>query len=296
MVTPVEQDKRNPDHLTVLMTGPDGTAKPAYRARVLVADGYLDLAVLRIDATADGSPLPASGLHLPSIPLGDSHQSRTGDPLTVVGFPGVADSDQVNVTRGVISTFVPEPLGRTHSDRWEIETDARIAHGNSGGAAIDEQGRLIGIPSSGRQRNGDTSWRARAIELANPLIAKARQGSAAGYVTPYAVASTGSERWTTVGYTSSKPTSCQGGVATIDAKASMAYAVLELQGLAAGEDVGYVLSTSDGEIDGGMQVYQAGQDCAVVPLGHLPAGTYFLTVYAGPLMRQLATDRVESVG
>ncbi len=79
------------------------------------------------------------------MPLGDSDELRSGDDVTVLGFPGISESVRISVTTGVISTFVDrDDLG----ERSEIDTDARIAPGNSGGAAVNNDAELIGIPTA----------------------------------------------------------------------------------------------------------------------------------------------------
>ena len=99
--------------------------------------------------------------------------------MTVLGFPGVADSDSITVTSGVISTFVPDPLGHVADPRFELETTARLAHGNSGGAAVSNAGQLIGVPSlEVTGEGGDLSWRLRSVTEAQALIAAAKAGAA----------------------------------------------------------------------------------------------------------------------
>ncbi|MDQ3502264.1 MAG: serine protease, partial [Actinomycetota bacterium] len=59
-----------PDKLVVSVSpGGDGPSTPTFTAEVLAVDGYLDLAVLRIVADAQGRPLP-NGTTFPFVPLG----------------------------------------------------------------------------------------------------------------------------------------------------------------------------------------------------------------------------------
>ncbi len=137
----------DPDYLLVaLVNGVDDTsASPSFRARTVSADGFRDVAVVQIYATADGADLDPDTLGLPSMPLGDSDAMQSGDDVTILGFPGISGSARLTVTKGVISTFIDrEDLG----PRSEIDTDARIAPGNSGGAAINNDAEIIGIPSA----------------------------------------------------------------------------------------------------------------------------------------------------
>ena len=168
-------DTRDPKFLLVSLTreADDLPAAPAYRAELVSTDGQLDIALIQIVATATGDPLPEGERGLPTVPIGNSSELRTGDNLTVLGFPSISDSRAVSVTRGVLSTFISDPsLG---SERAEIDTDARISPGNSGGMAINDAGELIGVPSAYRQDAGVpiVSGRIRPIDLVKPLIAEA---------------------------------------------------------------------------------------------------------------------------
>lgn len=168
-------DLVDPEELQIsLIESPDDTpAAPTYLARLVAADGHVDAAVIEIYATIDGDPLPEEGMGLPVMPIGDSDDLRTGDDVTVLGFPGISQSAGVSVTRGVISTFVDDPEGL--GNRAEIDTDARIAPGNSGGAAIDNDARLIGIPTAIFAPEGGLvpSGRIRPINLVLPLLEEA---------------------------------------------------------------------------------------------------------------------------
>lgn len=164
----------NPDYLLISLTDgmTDTNAPAAYRARVVEADGNLDVAVVQIYADAQGNDLTGK-LDLPTVPIGSSGDLRAGDSVTVLGFPAVAGSgESITVTTGVISTVLNDPeLG----PRSELDTDARIAPGNSGGMAINSEGELIGIPTSlfADQGSTVTSGRIRSIDVVKDLIAKA---------------------------------------------------------------------------------------------------------------------------
>ncbi|WP_408898801.1 FHA domain-containing protein [Nocardioides sp. R1-1] len=165
----------NPDYLLISLTdgGTDTNAPAAYRARVVEADGELDVAVIQIYADEDGDELDEE-LDLPTVPIGSSADLRAGDSVTVLGFPAVAgDGESITVTTGVISTVLNDPdLG----PRSELDTDARIAPGNSGGMAINEDGELIGIPTSLFAAEGSTvtSGRIRSIDAVKDLIEDAK--------------------------------------------------------------------------------------------------------------------------
>jgi S1-C subfamily serine protease len=70
--------------------------------------------------------------------MGDSRAIRELDDLVIIGYPEKGGST-VTVNPGTIE-------GKDILDNW-IKTDARLIHGNSGGAAVDSEGKLIGIPT-----------------------------------------------------------------------------------------------------------------------------------------------------
>ncbi len=167
-----EDQIRNPEYLLVALTqgGDDRPADPEYRARVVEADGNLDAAVIEIYADEDGNELD-EGLDLPTLPIGNSDEVRTGDDVTVLGFPGISQSGAVTVTKGVVSTFIPS---EEYGPRSEIDTDTRIAPGNSGGAAINNNAEIIGIPSAYFSEGTPiVSGRIRPINLVTDLIESA---------------------------------------------------------------------------------------------------------------------------
>jgi len=103
------------------------------KARVIGTDTATDLAVLKID-------LP----DLQPVELGNSDDTRVGDVVLAIGNPlGFGNS----VTQGIVSAlgrYFPQQ-GRANTYEDYIQTDAIIHLGNSGGALVDTQGRLLGI-------------------------------------------------------------------------------------------------------------------------------------------------------
>jgi serine protease Do len=106
--------------------------KKEYIAKIIGTDPQTDVAVLKIDAK-----------DLPAITLADSDQLEIGDVVLAIGNPlGLGQS----VTMGIVSG-----LGRHYGVNGAygyenfIQTDAAINKGNSGGALVDAEGRLVGI-------------------------------------------------------------------------------------------------------------------------------------------------------
>ena len=196
--------EEDPAGLLVALTSAedDKPAAPSYSAEAIVADGVLDLAVLKITADADGKKIDDKDLDLPPpVPVGDSDDLRTGDELTALGFPAVAHvaSDDgldraLTVTRGVVSTFLKEAA--VPGNRAWIDSDIRIGSGNSGGASINDDGELVGINSAvvtestvGDSGEGGAftggSARIRPVNLSSDIVDIAEKGGDPDYVSPY---------------------------------------------------------------------------------------------------------------
>ncbi|MFD4254855.1 S1C family serine protease [Amycolatopsis thermoflava] len=108
----------------------DGARSPG---TVVATDTITDLAVVRTDRK--NLPVPQYRTDLP----------RPGEPALAIGSPlGFQNS----VTAGIISGLhreIPGSASQTQSLVDLIQTDASISPGNSGGALLDTQGRVIGI-------------------------------------------------------------------------------------------------------------------------------------------------------
>ncbi|HWG84598.1 MAG TPA: serine protease [Deinococcales bacterium] len=121
---------------------PDQAARPAYLAEVVELDHHADLAVLRIVADISGNPV--GKLSLQAVPLGSSDDLLPGDSISLLGYPAVG-GQTITFTAGYVSGFVGDDY--TGPGRRFIKTDAKLSVGASGGAAIDDQGRLVAIPT-----------------------------------------------------------------------------------------------------------------------------------------------------
>ncbi|RMH44253.1 MAG: serine protease [Deltaproteobacteria bacterium] len=144
-----------------------------------VLDPELDLALIKCRVDMSGRPLSPAGW--PAIRIGDSRQLVPGEQLTILGYPGVGGGT-IHVTSGELSGW-QGPRGG--AGRAFIKTDAQVAHGNSGGTAINEDGEYIGVPTAFHLETQDfggvvaTAGNVgliRPIEHAEPLIAIARRG------------------------------------------------------------------------------------------------------------------------
>ncbi|HKN52551.1 MAG TPA: trypsin-like peptidase domain-containing protein [Amycolatopsis sp.] len=136
---------------SITVTTSDGKK---YQASALGADTKGDIAVVQAKN--------ASGLT--AATLGDSSKLVVGQQVIAIGSPGGL---QNTVTTGIVSALnrnlsdiggqqqQQSPFSRTLNRKTSdspsytaIQTDASINQGNSGGALVDSQGRVIGINSA----------------------------------------------------------------------------------------------------------------------------------------------------
>src|SRR5438874_246654 len=116
-----------------------GTELRKYKAKKVGTDPGTDVALLKIDEKT-----------LPAIAFADSEKARAGDIVLAIGNPfGLRQT----VTMGIISAVGRGGMGIVDYENF-IQTDAAINMGNSGGALVDINGRLLGINSAIFTRSG----------------------------------------------------------------------------------------------------------------------------------------------
>jgi len=125
--------------------------KDADEITVLLSDGrHFKGKLLGTDAASDIAVIKINGSGLISMAVGDSDQLRVGDFVAAIGSPyGLSQT----VTSGIVSAMQRSNLGIEGYEEF-IQTDAAINLGNSGGALVDGQGRLIGINTAILSSNG----------------------------------------------------------------------------------------------------------------------------------------------
>jgi len=115
-----------------------------FEAEVLLSDERTDLAVLKIDAGDEA---------LPRLEFAPSSDLEVGDIVMAIGNPfGVGQT----VTQGIVSALARTDVGLTDYSFF-IQTDAAVNPGNSGGALIDLQGRLVGVNTAIFSRSGGSN-------------------------------------------------------------------------------------------------------------------------------------------
>jgi serine protease DegQ len=119
-------------------------------AKLLGTDVGTDVAVLQI---------PLKGLT--AVPFGNSDQLRIGDFIAVVGNPfGLEGS----ASQGIVSALRRSDIGYEVFEDF-IQIDAAVNPGNSGGALVDIEGRLVGINTA----SGAAKLRTQGIAFAIPV-------------------------------------------------------------------------------------------------------------------------------
>lgn len=113
-----------------------------FKAEIVGRDEKTDLAVIKIEAN-----------NLPTLQFADSDNAKIGEWVLAVGNPFNLTS---TVTAGIISAKGRSInlLGGGNAIEAFIQTDAAVNPGNSGGALVDAQGRLLGINTAIATRTG----------------------------------------------------------------------------------------------------------------------------------------------
>lgn len=143
---------QNADQLTVLFSADtENEEDKMVTAQVKGTDSSLDLAVVAVKL----DDIPQDVLdQIKVIEIGDSDEIGVGDWSIAIGNAlGYGQS----VTFGIISALDREVTLSTDNGEITqnmIQTDAAINFGNSGGALLDENGRLIGINSAKASSTG----------------------------------------------------------------------------------------------------------------------------------------------
>ena len=126
----------NADEINVTLSN-----KKTFKAKVIGTDPAYDLAVIKIEAAG-----------LPYIIYGNSDEVKIGQWVLAIGYPLNLET---TVTAGIVSAKA-RSLGLNRDRRGDtrnavesfIQTDAAVNMGNSGGALVNTDGKLIGVNSA----------------------------------------------------------------------------------------------------------------------------------------------------
>ncbi len=136
-----------------------------FEARIIGTDEATDLALLKIDAKG-----------LDYIEYGNSDEVRLGEWVLAVGNPYNLNS---TVTAGIVSAKARnlDILGNGSRVETFIQTDAAVNSGNSGGALVNVQGKLIGINAAIASNTGSYAGYSFAIpvNVVKKVVAELKQ-------------------------------------------------------------------------------------------------------------------------
>ncbi len=135
------------DEVKVTLPAPDNRV---FTAKVVGTDASSDLAVLKI-----------TGSNFPAIQKGNSESMKIGEWVLAIGNPYDIGT---TVTAGIISAK-DRKLSEDNPLQDFIQTDAVVNPGNSGGALVDAQGRLIGINTAIQTHTGSYEGYSFAIPI-----------------------------------------------------------------------------------------------------------------------------------
>ncbi len=283
----------------------DTAAEPRFLGQVVATDGYADLAIVKITKTAGGRRIDDGDLRdLTAVALGDSDKASSGDRVRVLGFPSVAGSNAATLTTGVLSGTVGDD--RMNTNRFALNVDAALAPGNSGGVAVDDAGRLIGVPSTVARDTSSTIvaqiGRLRPVNLAKPLIEAARKDEP--YQSPAFQPLRGSEavanlRTVSAASSAGVESACNAAATTVVKGATAIGLSFDFTGFPPGPgfDAAVVITNAAGTAVGstyadGLRAFtpvDRGCATATVNVSALTAGTYKATVHLGPNYRSVAS-------
>ena len=106
--------------------------------------GQRDIAVLKIN-----------GENEPVLQVGDASKVQTQDRISIIGYPGLADTSAQTLLVPTVTTGTITAKKQGSQDIGLapgvsiFQTDATVEHGNSGGPAINDDDQVVGLVSFG---------------------------------------------------------------------------------------------------------------------------------------------------
>lgn len=130
---------------------------------------YSDVKIVDYDAENDLALLRVSGGPFPYLELGDSSALRQGQQVYAIGSPRGL---QNTMSQGIVSS-----VSRTINGTNYVQISVPIDHGSSGGALLDEYGRVVGVTTAGFEGGGDLN-----LAIPSQRIRGLDTSSTTGYV------------------------------------------------------------------------------------------------------------------
>ncbi len=93
--------------------------------------------------------LKVAGDSFPVLPLADSRGVQVGDPVHILGFPGVVLTHELlsksTMVDSVVTNGAVSAIQADASNNPLIQTDASASFGNSGGPVVNSRGSVVGV-------------------------------------------------------------------------------------------------------------------------------------------------------
>ncbi len=93
--------------------------------------------------------LKVAGEAFPVLPLADSRTVQIGDPVHIIGFPGVVLTHELlsksTMVESVVTNGAVSAIQVDVSNNPLIQTDASASFGNSGGPVVNSRGTVVGV-------------------------------------------------------------------------------------------------------------------------------------------------------
>lgn len=135
--------------IKLTQTGKEYSEQPTIKRAKLLAQDYRTVQGITRFVTSDVAIIKIEGSNFPVTKLGSITGLLQGANLSILGYPGNANSnglvDTVSTSATLTSGKVSAIKNALGSDKKLIETDTTIGHGNSGGPAFNDSGEVVGV-------------------------------------------------------------------------------------------------------------------------------------------------------